>query len=105
MKEDPPPPPKQIFKKNVHKNAVNPKLGDPPWQFFLKTLTPRDFSKNLSYPSMDFQPVCISNCSTIKRFAIHEFVLKLPSSILVEPSLSDIATATPTLFLAFYGPT
>jgi hypothetical protein len=33
-------PPRQIFKKLVNKNAIKPKIGVPPWQFFLKPLTP-----------------------------------------------------------------
>jgi hypothetical protein len=40
--------PSQIFKKLVNKNAIKCKIGGPPWQFFLKPLTPppRDFGKN-----------------------------------------------------------
>ncbi len=38
--------PRQIFEKLVNKNARKPKIGGPPWEFFLKALTPpppRDF--------------------------------------------------------------
>jgi hypothetical protein len=31
---------KQIFENLVNKNAIKPKIGGPPWQFFLKPLTP-----------------------------------------------------------------
>jgi hypothetical protein len=41
------PPPEQICKKLLNKNAIKPKIGDPLWQLFLKTLTPRDFSENI----------------------------------------------------------
>jgi hypothetical protein len=33
-------PPRQIFEKLVNKNAIKRKIGGPPWQFFLKPLTP-----------------------------------------------------------------
>jgi hypothetical protein len=33
-------PPKQIFKKLVIKNAIKRQIGGPPWQLFLKPLTP-----------------------------------------------------------------
>ncbi len=33
-------PPRQIFKKLVNKNAIKPKIGGPPRQFFPKPLTP-----------------------------------------------------------------
>jgi hypothetical protein len=44
--------PRQIFKKLVNKNAIKPKIGGPPWQFFLKPMTPppRDFGENFKYP-------------------------------------------------------
>jgi hypothetical protein len=44
-------PPRQIFKKLVNKNVIKCKIGGPPWQFFLKPLTPPwDFGKNFKYP-------------------------------------------------------
>ncbi len=48
-------PHRQIFEKLVNKNAIKPKIGGPPWQFFLKALTPpRDFGKNFKYPPPPF---------------------------------------------------
>jgi hypothetical protein len=48
-------PPRQIFEKLVNKNAIKPKIGGPPWQFFLKPLTPpKDFGKTSSTPPPGF---------------------------------------------------
>ena len=45
----------------------NPNKG-PPGNSVLKALTPRDFGKNLSYPSpLDFKPVCIYGFLNEKR--------------------------------------
>ena len=54
-------PPRQIFKKLVNKNAIKRKIGVPPWQFFLKPLTPPQefWQKHPVPPPLDFQPVCI----------------------------------------------
>jgi hypothetical protein len=51
MKQPPPlpPTPRHIFKKFVNQNAIKPKIGYRRDNFVLKALTPRDFSKNLSY--------------------------------------------------------
>ncbi len=44
-------PPFQIFKKLVNKNAMTPKVWDPPGKLVQKAFDlPRDFGKNLSYP-------------------------------------------------------
>jgi len=34
------PPPQANFKTLVNKNEIKPEIGRPPWQFFLKALTP-----------------------------------------------------------------
>jgi hypothetical protein len=42
--------PQANFKRLVNKNAIKPEIGGPPWQFFLKTLTPSEMGKNFIYP-------------------------------------------------------
>jgi hypothetical protein len=43
-------------------------MGHPADNFAWKALTPRDFGKNLSYPSpLDFKPVCIYGFLNEKR--------------------------------------
>jgi hypothetical protein len=53
-------PPRQIFEKLVNKNAIKPKIGGPPWQFFLKALTsPGILAKTSSTPYWIFN-LCAS---------------------------------------------
>jgi hypothetical protein len=47
-------PPRQISKDLLIKMQLNPKLEDPRWQFCSESLDPRDFGKNMSYPSPGF---------------------------------------------------
>ncbi len=51
-------PPQAIFKTLVNKNAINPEIGGPPWQFFLKALTPTlgIWTKTSGTPSPGFSP-------------------------------------------------
>jgi hypothetical protein len=63
MKQHTPPGPGHIFEKLVNTNAIKRKIDGPPWQFFLKPLTPQEFwQKHPVPPPLDFQPVCIYAC-------------------------------------------
>ncbi len=56
----PAPPPQANFKTLVNKNTIKPEIRRPPWQFFLKALTPQGLQQKLQVPPpLDFQPVCI----------------------------------------------
>ncbi len=59
-----------LFEKLVNKNAIKPKTGGPPppWQFFLKALTPpRDFGKNFKYTL----PWTVNPCASMYKSNIH----------------------------------
>ena len=70
-------PPRQIFEKLVNKNAIKCKIGGPPWQFFLKPLTPpRNFDKNIPYPlPWIFNPCASMISDHIKRLPLYLLVL------------------------------
>jgi hypothetical protein len=44
-------PPMQIFKKLVNKNAIKPKIVDPPGSFVMKALNPGILAKSRTTPS------------------------------------------------------
>ena len=47
--------PQANFKSLVNKNVIKPKIRGPPWQFFLKALTPLGiFEKTSGTPSPEF---------------------------------------------------
>jgi hypothetical protein len=56
---------RQISKHLNNKNAIMPEIGGPPWQFFLKPLTPLGIlaKKHQVPPPLDFQPMCIYGSS------------------------------------------
>jgi hypothetical protein len=62
--------------KTVTKNAIKPKIGDTPGNFFRKALIPpppRDFIKSLSNPlPMDFEHVCIYDKNGLSNY-LHTF--------------------------------
>ncbi len=86
--------PKANFKRLVNRNTIKPKLGRPPWQFFLEALPPphpAGFWQKFKIPSpLDFRLVCISavlinfylnkladtrSMKTTKRKQSHHFLL------------------------------
>jgi hypothetical protein len=53
-------PPRQIFEKLVNKNAIKPKIGDPPGNFVLRAWTPHPgILEKFELPYLEFQPLCI----------------------------------------------
>ena len=76
------PPPRQIFEKLVNKNAIKCKIGGPPWQFFLKPLTPLGIlTKTSRTPSPGFSTrVHLCACTLQEQFKtifrISSFYLK-----------------------------
>jgi hypothetical protein len=72
----------QIFKKLVNKNAIKPQKGGPPWQFFLKPLTPpRDFGKNFNYPTKIFVWFYLFRLLLFLTLSIFTLSFSLPLSL------------------------